>query len=292
VHAAVPPPSKSAVEWVIGDVTQPDSLGAAVAGVEVVFHLAGIRRAPVRSTFFQVNADGTRNVCDAAWRAGVRRLVLASSLAAIGPSTPDRPHLESDPFAPEEWYGESKAEAERIAFQPRGQLEVTVCRPPRILGPADRENLVFFKLLRRGFRLVVGGGPRPLSVVDVDDVVDFLMLLAERPQAAGEAFFCPGPGTTTLEAIQDQGALVLGLHPRTLRLSPSILQALAGAADIVSRATGRRLALNRKLARQLLAPAWTCSGEKAARRLGWHPRVGVEQSIARSAAWYQAEGWL
>jgi dihydroflavonol-4-reductase len=285
-------PSGNAVEWVKGDVTVPASLGPALARVDVVFHLAGIRRAPIRSTFFHVNAEGTRNVCDASWRSGARRLVLAGSLAAVGPSRPDRPHVESDPFAPEEWYGESKAEAERIAFGQRGQLEVTVVRPPRILGPRDRENLVFFKLIRRGIRLAIGGGPRPLSVVDVDDVVDFLILVAERPEAVGEAFFCPGPGTTTLEEIQDQGALVLGVHPRTVHLSPAVLKTLAALADLASRATGRHLALNRKLARQLLAPAWTCSGEKAATRLGWRPKVPLQESIARSARWYQSEGWL
>jgi dihydroflavonol-4-reductase len=285
-------PSGNAVEWVKGDVTVPDSLAKPLAAVEVVFHLAGIRRAPVRSAFFDVNAEGTRNVCDASWRSGVRRLVLAGSLAAVGPSRPDRPHVESDPFAPEEWYGESKAEAERIAFLPRGPLEVTVVRPPRILGPADRENLVFFKLIRRGIRLAIGGGPRPLSVVDVDDVVDFLLVLAQGPEAVGEAFFCPGPGGTTLEDIQDQAAVALGAHPRTVRLSPLVLRTLAAAADVVSRVTGRHLTLNRKLARQLLAPAWTCSGEKAATRLGWRPRVTVQESIARSAAWYLSEGWL
>ncbi len=287
-----PQPWGEALEWVTGDVTQPASLESALSGVDVVFHLAGIRRAPLRSAFFKVNAEGTRTVCDASWRSGVRRLVLASSLAAVGPSRPDRPHVESDPFRPEEWYGESKAEAERIALQPRGALEVTVARPPRILGPADRENLVFFKLIRRGLRLSIAGGPRPLSVVDVDDVVDFLVLLAERPEAVGEAFFCPAPGTTTLEDIQEQGAATLGVHPRTLRLSPSLLQALATAADGVSRITGRSLPLNRKLAKQLLAPAWTCSGEKAAGRLGWRPRVSIQDSIARSARWYLSEGWL
>ncbi len=293
VRGALPPPPWGAsLEWVTGDVTEPASLPPALSGIHVVFHLAGIRRAPGRKAFFEVNAEGTRNVCDASWRSGVRRVVLAGSLAAVGPSRPDRPHVETDPFLPEEWYGESKAEAERIAFQSRGQLEVTVARPPRILGPADRENLVFFKLIRRGFRLSLGGGPRPLSVVDVDDVVDFLLLLAERPEAVGEAFFCPGPGTTSLEDIQDQGAEVLGVHPRTLRLSPLLLRALAAAADVVSQATGRHLPLNRKLAKQLLAPAWTCSGAKAAARLGWHPKVAARDSIAKSAAWYQAQGWL
>ncbi len=279
------------VERVSGDVTDPESVLRAVEGTEVVFHLAGLRRAPERSAFFRVNAEGTRSVCDAMLRVRARRMVLAGSLAAVGPSRPDRPHVETDPFAPEEWYGESKAEAERIALGMEG-LEVTVARPPRILGPGDRENLVFFRLVKRGIRLEIGGGPRPLSVVDVDDVVELLLLLAARPEAVGEAFFAPGPDQTTLEEIQTLGAEVLGVKPRTLRLSPGRLRALAAMADGFSRLTGKHLPLNRKLARQLLAPAWTCSGEKARARLGWVPRIEARTSIARSAAWYQAHGWL
>jgi len=259
--------------------------------VEVVFHLAGLRRAPERAAFFRVNAEGTRTVCDTMLRTGARRLVLAGSLAAVGPSQPDRPHVETDPFAPEEWYGESKAEAEQIALGTEG-LEVSVVRPPRILGPGDRENLVFFRLVKRGVRLEVGGGARPLSVVDVDDVVELMVLLATRSEAVGEAFFAPGPDQTTLEEIQTLGAEVLGVRTRTLRLSPRRLQALAAMADVFSQLTGKHLPLNRKLARQLLAPAWTCSGEKARQILGWVPRIEARTSIARSAAWYQARGWL
>lgn len=279
------------VERAPGDVTDPASVQRAVEGMEVVFHLAGLRRAPERSAFFRVNAEGTRTVCDAMLRAGARRMVLAGSLAAVGPSRPDRPHVETDPLRPEEWYGESKAEAERIALGTAG-LEVTVARPPRILGPGDRENLVFFRLVKRGIRLEIGGGPRPLSVVDVDDVVECLLLLAVRPEAVGEAFFTPGPDQTSLEEIQELGARALGVTPRTLRLSPGRLRALAAMADGWSRLTGKHLPLNRKLARQLLAPAWTCSGEKARARLGWVPRIDARTSIARSAAWYQAHGWI
>ena len=278
-------------ERISGDVTDPGSLARAVEGVEVVFHLAGLRRAPERSAFLRVNAEGTRTVCDTMLRAGARRMVLAGSLAAVGPSQPDRPHVETDPFAPEEWYGESKAEAERIALGTAG-LEATVARPPRILGPGDRENLVFFRLVKRGVRLEIGGGPRPLSVVDVDDVVELLVQLATRPQAVGEAFFAPGPDQTTLEEIQALGAEVLGVRTRVLRLSPRRLQALAAMADAFSQLTGKHLPLNRKLARQLLAPAWTCSGEKARKLLGWTPGIDARTSIARSAAWYQARGWL
>ncbi|QSQ19667.1 NAD-dependent epimerase/dehydratase family protein [Pyxidicoccus parkwayensis] len=277
-----------------GDVTVPASLGPAVAGQDVVFHLAGVRRGATRADFMRVNAEGTRILCDAMVAAGHRpRLVLAGSLAAMGPSTPTRPHVEEDPFHPHEWYGESKAEAERIAFSYADRLPVTVTRPPRILGPGDRENLTFFKLAKKGIRLELKGGPRPLTMVDVEDVVDLMLLQAEHPKALGEAFFCAGPGApVSLEEVQDMGARALGLHPRTVRLSPGVLQALASVADGMSQVTGRKLPLNRKLARQLLAPAWTCSGAKAERLLGFHPRRDLADSIRRSAEWYRQQGWL
>ncbi|MFP2904663.1 NAD-dependent epimerase/dehydratase family protein [Pyxidicoccus sp. 3LFB2] len=277
-----------------GDVTDPASLAPAVVGQDVVFHLAGVRRGATREDFMRVNAEGTRHLCDAMVAAGHRpRLVLAGSLAAMGPSSPTRPHVEEDPFHPHEWYGESKAEAERIAFTYADRLPVTVTRPPRILGPGDRENLTFFKLVQRGIRLELAGGPRPLTMVDAQDVVDLMLLQAEHPKAVGEAFFCAGPGgPLSLEQVEDLGAAALGLTPRTVRLSPWMLRTLASAADGVTRVTGRKLPLNRKLARQLLAPAWTCSGAKAERLLGFHPKRDLPDSIRRSAEWYRQQGWL
>ena len=279
------------VETVEGDVTDPASLDPAMKDVEIVFHLAGIRRAPVRRTFLEVNAEGTRNVCEAMLRAGARRLVLAGSLAASGPSSPDRPKREEDPFEPREWYGESKAEAERIAFGYSGRLEVTSLRPARIVGPGDRENLPFFKIVHRGLKLDLLGPPRPIAFVDVDDVVELAILLAERPEAVGQAFFSSGEALT-LQQMQDLLADSLGVKPRRLPVPPPLLRGLALAADVVSRTTGRHLPLNRKLARQLLAPAWTCSADKAERLLGFRHTRGIAESIRRSAEWYRSRGWL
>jgi nucleoside-diphosphate-sugar epimerase len=263
-----------------------------MAGVHTVFHLAGVRRAASRAEFLRVNAEGTQHVCAAMAAAGVRRLVLAGSLAATGPSAPGRPRREDDPFAPAEWYGESKVEAERLAFAWSDRLEVTSCRPARILGPGDRENLAFFKLVKRGVVLRLGGPERRLSLVDVEDVVDQLLLQADLPAAVGEAFFCASKETMTLEQMMRLIAGALGVPARAVVVPGAALRALAAAADVVTAATGRRLPLNRKLARQLLAPGWECSIEKAERRLGFHPRRTLAASLERSAAAYVAAGWL
>ncbi len=280
------------VELMYGDVVNAQSLRPAVEGRQVVFHLAGIRRAPSRESFFRVNAEGTRNLCQAMSEAKQRqRLVLCSSLAASGPSTAARPRREEDPLLPQEWYGESKAEAERIAFSFASSLDIVVARPCRILGPADRENLLFFNLVARGFLLSVPGGPRPLSMVDVDDVASFLILLATRAEALGQAFFV-AHSNTTLEQLQDCVAEALGRKTRRLSIHPWVLRMLGALADGASWISGKHLPLNRKLVRQLLAPAWTCSGEKAERILGYRPRWSIPDSIRRSVAWYVERGWI
>src|SRR5215471_2164916 len=286
------PGASGEVEVFLADVSDAASLERAFRGVEVVFHLAGVRRAPSRQLFFEVNAEGTRNVCEAMLGAGAGHLIFCGSLAASGPSTKDRPRVEEDPPSPQEWYGESKGEGERIALSYRPRLKVSCARPCRILGPGDRENLVFFRLVQRGIRLSVGGGPRPLSLVDVEDVANFLILLAQNPRAEGEAFFVAASGTMTLEDIEDRVARALGVSPRTVSVPPSALKALALLADVASPLLRRRLPLNRKLARQLLAPAWTCSGAKAERLLGFRPTISIADSIDRSAAWYQRHGWV
>ena len=129
-------------------------------------------------------------------------------------------------------------------------------------------------------------------MVDVEDVVDHLLLLGERPEAVGEAFFASSEETTTVEAMQQLIARHMGWKTRTVTLPPFALLGLARVADAVSNATGKHLPWNRKLAKQLLAPRWTCSIEKSKRLLGYRPRVSIEASIVRSADWYREQGLI
>lgn len=287
--ASVLPPG---VEIVRGDVSDPAALRPAVEGCELVYHLAGVRRAADRETFLTVNAGATRLLLEACVAAGAagRRFVLAGSLAACGPSREGK--REEEPFAPVEWYGESKAEAERIAMSFSGRLPVAIGRPPRILGPGDRENLFFFRIVARGFLLRVLGPARPLSWIEVDDCARAFALLGERPEAVGQAFFLASPERTSVEGLQREVARALGVSPRTVPVPPAALSALGWAADAVTRLTGRRFPLNRKLVRQVLAPGWTCATEKAERLLDFTAGTSLRESVARSARDYRERGWL
>ncbi|HZZ86011.1 MAG TPA: NAD-dependent epimerase/dehydratase family protein [Anaeromyxobacteraceae bacterium] len=280
------------VEVVEGDATRLDDLRRAVRGCDLVFHLAGVRRAAVREEFLRVNAEGTRLALEAclAEGAATERFVLAGSLAAAGPSREGK--REDEPLQPAEWYGESKAEAERLALSYLGRLPVAVARPPRIIGPGDRENLLFFRIVAKGFLVELSGPSRPLSWIDVRDCAKGFLALAERQEAAGKAFFLASDERTDLAGLQRAVAEALAVRPRRVKVPASLLSAAAAAADLVTRATRRRLPLNRKLARQLLAPGWTCDVGRARDLLGFEARMSLAESIRDSCAWYLAKGWL
>jgi len=279
------------VEVLLGDATDPKALAAAVRGMEVVFHLAGLRRATERDDFWRVNVGATRLLLDAcaAGAPALRRFVLAGSRAASAPSATGC--REEEPAAPVEWYGESKAEAERVTFLYGDRLPVTVARPPRIMGAGDRENLIFFKLARRGWALAFGGA-RPISWIDVDDCAQGLLLLADRPEAVGQAFFLASDERTTVQGVMLAAAEALGVEVRRLEVPGPLLSAAARLADLISRTSGRKLPLNRKLAQQLLAPGWVCDTAKAGTRLGFHATTPLRESMARAARWYLERGWL
>jgi nucleoside-diphosphate-sugar epimerase len=282
----------AAVEVVRADATDPAAMRSAVRAVDVVFHLAGVRRAVDPEEFRRVNVGSTRAALEAcaAEAPALARFVFAGSLAAVGPSREGK--REEDPLAPVEAYGASKAEAERLALSFQGRLPVAVGRAPRIMGPGDRENLLFFRLAKAGLALGFGGPPRPLSWIDVDDCARGLLALADRPEAVGEAFFLASGERTSAQELQLAAARALGVRARRLTVPAWALRGAAAAADAATRLTGRRLPLNRKLAAQILAPGWVCRTEKARDRLGFVADTTLADSVGRAARWYAEQGWL
>jgi len=112
------------------------------------------------------------------------------------------------------------------------------------------------------------------------------------PAAPGEAFFLASPERTDLASLQREVARALSVSPRSVPVPAPLLSALAWAADGVTRASGLKLPLNRKLAAQLLAPGWTCDPGKARRLLGFEARLSLADSVDRAARWYREHGWL
>ena len=130
------------MEIVEGDLLDPASLVRATAGQSVVFHTAGkVTDWGPRSEYFQVNAEGTRNVIAACRDSGVGRLVHVSSLSVLGLPRSGEVITEETPYPRSlpDWYSQSKRAAEQLVRAANGVagLATTVVRPGVIWGPGD-----------------------------------------------------------------------------------------------------------------------------------------------------------
>ena len=282
-------------EEALGDVTQPESLPAAVAGVDAVVHAAGLVKARSAAEFQAVNAGGTANLLSALNdAAGLRRFVLISSLSAHGPSPDGRPRRLDEPAAPVSDYGRSKLMAEEFVRSWAGEERpATIIRPPAIYGPRDRAMLPLFRMVRRRFAPLLGDGTNAISCIYAEDAARAAALAATAGGDAPSAtyFLDDGSVYTWRELL---AAIEQAVGRKALRL-PSPHWAFATAAflsESYGRLLRRAVSFNRDKYTEMRQRYWVCSHEEIARDLGWKPQVTLSEGAALTAAWYRREGWL
>jgi len=230
--------SDTSIELVLGDVTDPADLMKAVAGADVVVHLAGIRRPGLAddAETFRVNAIGTFSVFDACARQGVRRVVFTSSTAILGTDWGKRerlprylPYDDDHPLEPEDAYGLSKVVGEAIArsFHLRGSMEVAVLRFSRIVTPEELDE----------FRKNGGTEPRGLhhyAYVDGRDAANAVMRAIELPGLTYEAMFLAADDSSLPEPL----SVVL---PREIPAIGNMAEHLTGTRSGLSSERGKAI---------------------------------------------------
>jgi nucleoside-diphosphate-sugar epimerase len=282
-------------EEAIGDVREPESLPAALDGVDAVVHAAGLVKARSEAEFESVNAGGTANLLAALNGSGPSpRFVLVSSLAAHGPSEDGAPRpLDAEP-RPLTAYGRSKLKAEELVRAWAGPgRPAAILRPPVIYGPRDRELLPFFKLARRRFAPLLGDGRNAISLVYVEDAARAAAAVATASEEAACLTYTLDDGA--VHTWRDLLAAVEGaLGRKALRLSSPVwaYRAAAALSETYGRLRGKAVMFTRDKVVEMRQPHWVCSHEAIRRDLGWEPRVGLEEGAALTAAWYRQQRWM
>lgn len=278
------------VTFVPGDLGDTDSLVPAVSGRDRVFHVAGLVQAATEAAFETANAAGTRRLVEACLRAVPvpGRFVLVSSVAAAGPSGPDRPRVETDPPRPVSAYGRSKLAAEEAVRAAAGRLPATIVRPPNVLGPGSKEIEAAIGLLRLRLSPSVADGRPRTSLIDVDDLVEALILASEHPRAAGETYFVTDGATYAWPAIVDALAAEMGSVRSLVRVPYGVQLAVAGLAESLARAAGRPPRITRDIVRAGRDHFWLYDGSKIVRDLGFLPSRKMRDSVRAAAAAAQA----
>ncbi len=273
-----------------GDVRKPETLVEPTGGADAVIHMAALMAMwrPM-AVHYAVHVTGTKNVCEAALAAGVKRVVHLSSAITYTPGAgvPIREDFPQNPL--HEPHAVTKAEGDKLVQRMIAEngLPAVIIRPEAMFGPHDRIN--FRRLadrLRAGKGIIIGSGKNAVPFVYVTDVVQGLVLALEHPKAVGQAFNITNDQTMTeeefLNAIADE---VGGKRPRT-RVPYRALYTAAMFAELLASVTKTEPLVTRHGV-QMFGSHNPLSIDKARAVLGYEPQVPLRTGIHLAGEWYR-----
>lgn len=280
-------------EVVIADLADPASLPAAVEGVAGIHHVASIFRQEgiADELFYDINAEGTRRIFEAAIAAGVPRIVHCST-NGVHSDIDHPPATEDYPFNPGDPYQDSKLEGEKIAMEyfKDGRMAGVVLRPTMIWGPGDDRTLKMFRMIQKGRFFYVGPGKTLHHWVDVRDLAEAFRLAMES-QINAEAFLIGGRDYLPMKTIADEIAAQLKVKSPALHLPVKPMMLLAHGTEIVCKPLGIEPPIfRRRVAFFLKNRAYEIS--KAKGMLAYAPRQDAAGEIADIIADYRDKGML
>ena len=281
-------------ELTYGTVTDRAFVAGAVAGCDVVMHLAAAFREVEASDslYREVNRDGTRIVGEESARANVRKFVYCSTQGIHG-HIENPPGDETSPIAPADFYQQTKYEGElEIAALGGRGLDYTILRPTAIYGPGDPGRfLMLFKRAQRGMFPMFGSGVTYYHPVHIDNLVDAFLLAAEPGRGSGEAYLIGDAEYFTIEELVKRVGHAIDVDVRIdhypiwpLIIAGHVCEKLCKPLGIPPPIFPRRVDWFRQVRAFRI--------DKARHDLGYQPRVGIAEGLRQTGDWYREHGYL
>ena len=284
------------VELIEGDITDKKSLENIAFGMHGIFHLATLGhvhnfKAP-EGMFEDVNVKGTKNIMDEAIKAGVKKIVHCSSVAAMG-ICKDAPANEESECRPHHPYGLSKFNAEELIrklYNEQG-LPSVIIRFSMVYGPGDwRDMLRITRLVKRRIIPKIGSRPKLTPLIHVEDAVKGLVLAMEKGRP-GETYLITNKNSEPFDKIIK--IIAEALEGKCFFLPVPEWAALSAASgiEIMCKLFGKAPFITRKNIESTLADR-VFSIEKAQKDLRFDPSIDPVKGLRDTVLWYREKGWV
>jgi nucleoside-diphosphate-sugar epimerase len=275
---------------VLGSVTEREKMFDLTRGVDLVYHLAAAQHeANVPDQhFWDVNVTGVKNILEASLAAGVKRFVHGSTIGVYG-SALEGEINEQSPLRPDNIYGVTKLEGEKVALSFQEKLPVVIIRISETYGPGDRRLLKLFKAIKKKIFFMIGNGENLHHLIYIDDLIDGMFLAAEVPGVIGKTFVLAGKEPLTTKKMVQVIADELGTSLPKVRAPLSAFLMLATIMEKMLRPLGIQPPLHRRRM-DFFKKSFVFTQGEAARHLGFAPKYSFKQGVHETAKWYAETG--
>ena len=293
------------------DFSDSDSLKRGIQGADIVYHCAGCIAALHEEEMFRTNCENTRRLAQVCMNSdSAPKFMYISSLAAGGPMKGKNAPLREEWMTenPVSVYGKSKLAAEMELRKISPSLPISIIRPPMVLGPGDKCTLkMFLAIQNSGFHCCPGWERKRYTVVFSDDVVQTLVLAAEKGTRLTDCTESGNPENSYQNGVYyvsrdenpEYGELGELIGKRMGRkwtiawhFARPVFWLICTVADAFHRLNGCPSIVNRDKAVEALAGNWICSNEKAKKELGFIADGDLSSHLDEVIADYRARGWL
>jgi len=288
----------SKIELYYGDITEPESIKRALEDVDLVYHLAAIVPPRLwkisRKTVWDVNCQGTLNLLEACRRREVKKFVYASTVGVMGYIDRGRAD-ESHPYDPQDFYEETKCEAEKLVLRYHKEYGVptTVIRIPAVYGPGLIHGMVklFQTVQNRRFRFL-GNGESLIHLIYIDDLVEAFLLTRKQDRAVGEVYIVGMQDPVTWSEYVNTIAEVMGIDPPNGHIPVWLAKMLGFFSETLLRPFSKDEPYLVRYRVDWVTKNSSYDISKVIRELGFEPKTCLREGLEKTVEWYRKYGYL
>ena len=273
------------VELIYGDLLDKDSLMPTLHKIDLVYHLAGEVYSRKKHDYYKGNVLATQNLLEACKEKGTKRIIFLSSTGVYKPSTKKTLVTEESECGPISIYGKTKLDAERLIKN--SDIPWVIVRASLIYGPYQKSmlNRFFRDAIKKGKVYILGNGENLRSLCFIDDLIEGLVLLADKPKVIEKTYILSDNTAHTYNEVIEIAAKTIQKKLRVVQL-PSFLGNISLKVNSLIGNFGLFLVELYAFQKTQLHEAYEIT--KARKEIGYNPKIPLETGLSRTAEWIKS----
>lgn len=271
-----------------------DGMNRAFNNANYIFHVAGVVKSKSSEGYFKGNVDTTDALLKAASlnASSIKKIIIVSSLTAVGPSLDGKPVTEETVCKPITSYGRSKLAQEELAISYMTKLPISILRLHAVYGERDTEIFKVFQTYKMGVMTLVGFNEKKLNLVHVSDTIEGIYAAALAEKTTNQIYFIASEEVYTWTEISKAFTGAFGRSALNVRFPHFLVYIVAAIAELFSMFSSKPATFNLEKAKDFVQKDWICDVSKAKRDFNFQQRIRLEEGIKRTLDWYKKMKWF